>query len=79
MAVCNDLITNNQTQTAVALIDKYLSQYPDNIALKVLKLQAMEENPLTVSAERLQELHLQAIHTLEDPLKKYLGTVSILS
>ena len=73
IAVCNNLIKNERTQEAVDLIDKYLLREPDNLALKVLKLQTMEEDPLTTSRERQTELRQEAINTLSDPLKRNLA------
>ncbi len=70
--VCYDFIQSNQTQAAVALIDQYLSEYPDNMPLKVLKLQIQEENPAQISRQRQQELVLQVLNALPDSNNKSL-------
>ncbi|HPQ51071.1 MAG TPA: tetratricopeptide repeat protein, partial [Alphaproteobacteria bacterium] len=73
ISVCKNLIKNERTQEAVGLVDKYLSKEPDNLSLKMLKLQMKEENPLEISPERQAELQRQAIDTLSDPLTKALA------
>ncbi|MBL7214771.1 MAG: tetratricopeptide repeat protein [Phycisphaerae bacterium] len=77
MGVCRDLIQNNQTQTAIMLIDKYLSGNPDNLPVKILKLQAMQENPLEISQEQQQIIQEQALKSLEDPIKRNVGMAQL--
>ena len=71
-SICYDLIQSNQTQIAVEFVDQYLSEYPDNTPLRVLKLQMQEENPVLASRQRLQELKLQVLKALPDSNNKSL-------
>ena len=71
-SVCYGLIQNNQTQTAVELLDQYLSEYPDDMTLNLLKLQMQEEDPMQVSSQRKQELILQILNALPDSNNKSL-------
>lgn len=77
MDVCRDLIQTNQAQAAGAMLDKYLAGHPDAVAVKVLKLQTMEENPLLISPEENLRIQQQALESLSDPVAKDIGLAQL--
>lgn len=72
-----DMIHAGQMQEVATLIDQYLSEYPDNLSLKVLKLQMKEDEPLQITRQHLLELELQALTTLPDSKEKSLRQAEI--
>jgi tetratricopeptide (TPR) repeat protein len=68
--ICSDLIQNDQADFAVECLDAYLDKNPDVFTLMVLRLQALQDDPLNLTTEQRATLQRQAIEALGDARQK---------
>lgn len=64
--ICVDLIQNEQVQLAIQYLDTYLAANPDVLNLRVIRLQAQQEDPMNLTSEKRMQLRQQAINSLSD-------------
>ena len=76
-SVCVYNLQNKKKADAVALLDAYLARIPNALALKVLRRQADEPDPLAVPAERYAALQAEAIESLSDPKQRAMAGAGI--
>lgn len=71
-SACMDLMENGQVAQAIEYLTTYLEKHPDSLQLIILRLQAQQDDPLNLSAEKMSELQEQGIDMLKDPKQKAL-------
>ncbi|MCK5173156.1 MAG: tetratricopeptide repeat protein [Planctomycetes bacterium] len=68
ISVCNLHVKDNNVESAKALIEKYLVQFPSSIGAKVYSRLLLEPDPVSVSDQRSRQINVEAISEIEDEL-----------
>ena len=68
--ICANMIQNDQAELAVQYMDTFLAATPDDINLRILRLQARQEDPMNLTSEKQMQLREQAINSLTDAKQK---------
>ncbi len=76
-SVCSYYLQNGMKDHAVSLLDAYLAQRPDTLAIRLLRLQAEEPDPLSIPRERYHALQEEAISKLSDPRQRALAMADL--
>lgn len=72
VSVVVDLVRQNQIPAAVKILDLALAANPDNVNLKVLRLQCDESDPSNIAEDRFKQLRLDAIKSVSDKKQRAL-------
>ena len=76
-SVCVYDLQNGKKADAVALLDAYLTGVPDALALKVLRRQADEPNPLAIPVDRYAAIQADVIESISDPKKRAMASAEV--
>jgi tetratricopeptide (TPR) repeat protein len=70
ISVCDGIIGQNELNRAKDLTDRFLQASPDNMAAKVYRRRLLEPDPLTVSADRYNEITRDVLASDPDELRR---------
>ncbi|MHC4322879.1 MAG: tetratricopeptide repeat protein [Planctomycetota bacterium] len=68
--VCKTFMSQEQTNRALRLIDRFLEYFPDNPAVLVYKQLISEPDPAKLSQQRRQQIEEQALSRIADPVRR---------
>ena len=68
---------DNKKTEAIELLDAYLARLPDTLALRILRLQANEPNPLTIPSDRFMAIQMEAIESLSNPKQRAMAKAGV--
>jgi tetratricopeptide (TPR) repeat protein len=68
--VCRICIANNEIQNAKQLVNDFLTQYPDNFAIKVYQQVLSEPEPSKITQKRYAEIEEKTLSGISDPVKR---------
>jgi tetratricopeptide (TPR) repeat protein len=70
LAVCNYYVTQGKIPQAGALVDKFLTVFPDRTTVLFYKRMLAEPQPTKISQQRRRQLEEQTLSTIAEPLHK---------
>ena len=70
MDLCKKYISEERTDKAHKLVESFLIEYPNSVNIKLYQLMLAEPNPANVPPERLEQLTVKAIESLNDPVRR---------
>jgi len=73
VTVCNNYITEGETNKAEDLVDRFLEYFPDDMTVLFYKKLLSEPQPDSVSQQRRKEIEKAAILDVADPARRSVG------
>ena len=67
---CRKYISEEQTDKAQKLVGNFLLEHPNSVNIKLYQLVLAEPAPVNVPPERLEQLTVKAIESLNDPVRR---------
>lgn len=68
--LCGKYVSEKQTDKARKLVEDFLQEYPNSVDVRLYRLVLAEPQPANVPPERLEQLTVKAVESLDDPLRR---------